>query len=313
MPRPFYTAPSPQAVRDEAKRIAENQAAWSDETVQLIRNLDEFSGRSAREIRDSRVSRAKIQHALALEYGASDWQDLLFLCETMEHDDFTQIQNRAKFLVEDHSQRRPVAAVRLRKALPELAGNSDGEVFEAPIALADAQRTIAKEYGFGSWRRLREFVRSHPATDGFLNTPGAVPPDVAAMVDAVDAGDAERLKPLIDANPSLVHARVASDITCGDTVLHRADPRATNGARMTKGHLEVAQLLIDTGVDIDAMGGCGDSCFTPPIDASSWIGNQRMAALLLENAQTPIAPIGRWGSPSGRRRITRARPSSGCW
>ncbi|MCY3621684.1 MAG: hypothetical protein OXH68_08215, partial [Gammaproteobacteria bacterium] len=188
MPRPFYTAPSPQAVRDEAKQIAESQANWSDETVQLIGNLDEFSGRSALEIRLSRVSRAQVQHALALEYGASDWQDLIFLCETMEHDDFTQIQNRAKFLVEDHSQRRPVAAARLRKALLELAGKSDRAVFDATITPADAQRTIAKEYGFGSWRGLREFVRSHPATDGFLNTPGAVPPDVAAIVDAVDAG-----------------------------------------------------------------------------------------------------------------------------
>ena len=43
MPRPFYTAPSPQAVRDEVKRIAASQTAWSDDTVALIRNLDEFS------------------------------------------------------------------------------------------------------------------------------------------------------------------------------------------------------------------------------------------------------------------------------
>ena len=56
---------------------------------------------------------------------------------------------------------------------------------------------------------------------------------------------------------------------------------------MTKGHLEVAQLLIDSGIDIDAMGGCGDSCFTPPIDASSRIGNQRMASLLLDNGADP--------------------------
>ena len=287
MTRPFYTAPSPPAVRDEAKRIAKSQATWSDETVELIRNLDELANMPARQIRESRISRSKVQHALALEYGASTWQDLIFLCETMEHDDFAQIQNRAKFLLEDHSQRRPIAAVRLRKALPDLAGKSDGDVFDATVRLADAQRTIAREYGFGSWRGLRTFIRSHPATDGFLNTPGAVPPDVAAVVDAVDAGDAERLKPLIQANPSLVYARVASDITCGDTLLHRADPRATNGARMTKGHLTVAQLLIDNGIDIDAMGGCGDSCFTPPIDASSWIGNQRMAALLLDNGADP--------------------------
>ena len=287
MGRPFYTAPSPQAVRDEVKRIAESQATWSDDIVALIRNLEEFSGSSASQIRGSGVSRTKIQHALALEYGASGWEDLIFLCETMEHDDFAQLRNRAKFLLLDHAARHPTAAVRLRKALPALGEMSEGEIFAATITLADAQRTIAREYGFGSWQGLRAFVRSHPGTEGFLNTPAAMPPDVAAMVDAVDAGDAGRLKALIEANPSLVHARVASDITCGDTLLHRADPRATNGGRMTKGHLEVAQLLIDSGIDIDAMGGCGDSCFTPPIDASSWIGNQRMASLLLDNGADP--------------------------
>ena len=287
MPRPFYTAPSPQAVRDEAKRIAESRDTWSDDDIELIRNLGDFSESSASRIRASRVSRADVRHALALEYGASDWEDLIFLCETMEQDDFAQIRNRAKFLLLDHAARHPTAAVRLRKALPALEEKSDGDIFAATVTLRDAQRTIAREYGFGSWRGLRAFVRSHPASDGFLNTPGAVPPAVAAMLGAVDAGDAERLKPLIEANPSLVHARVASDISCGDTLLHRADPRATRGARMTKGHLEVAQLLIDSGIDIDAMGGCGDSCFTPPIDASSWIGNQRMAALLLENGADP--------------------------
>ena len=56
---------------------------------------------------------------------------------------------------------------------------------------------------------------------------------------------------------------------------------------MKEGHLKVAQLLIDNGIDINAMGGCGDSCFTPPIDASSWIGNRRMVDLLLKNGADP--------------------------
>ena len=86
--------------------------------------------------------------------------------------------------------------MRLRKALPALGEMSNGDIFDAAITLADAQRTIAREYGFGSWRALRVFVQSHPATDGFLATPGAVPPDVAAVVGAVDAGDAAKLKAL---------------------------------------------------------------------------------------------------------------------
>ena len=48
MPRPFYNAPSPLAVREEVERIAGTQATWSADTVELIRNLEESgSGRAA--------------------------------------------------------------------------------------------------------------------------------------------------------------------------------------------------------------------------------------------------------------------------
>ena len=205
----------------------------------------------------------------------------------MEHDDFTQISNRVKFLLKDHSAQLPIACIRLRKAIPELRRKSDRQILNTAISLTDAQRVIAKEYGFDEWKQLRTFIRSHPSTENFLNTPGAMPPDVAEIVEAVDKGDAEQVKRLIAKNPSIVHARIASDITCGDTLLHRADPRATNGSPMKEGHLKVAQLLIDHGIDINAMGGCGDSCFTPAIDASSWIGNRRMVDLLLKNGADP--------------------------
>ena len=287
MSRPFYTAPSPRATRDEVTQILANQTKWDRSTINLLKNLDDFANKTARQITSHPVSRSQVQQALALEYGASDWKDLMFLCETMEHDDFTQISNRAKFLLRDHSAQLPIACERLKKAIPEFRRKSNKRILRTTISLADAQRVVAKEYGFDEWKQLRKYVRSNPANDGFLNTPGAMPPDVAAIVEAVDRGDAEQVKRLITNNPSIVHARVASDITCGDTLLHRADTRATNGTQMKSGHLKVAQLLIDHGIDIDAMGGCGDSCFTPPIDASSWIGNRRMVDLLIKNGADP--------------------------
>lgn len=287
MARPFYTAPSPRVIRDEAKRILASRNDWNRDTIKLIKNLGDFANLTARQIKSQPVTRAQIQQALALEYEASDWKDLIYLCETMEHDDFAQISNRAKFLLNDHSAQLPIASVRLKKAIPEFRRKSNRQILNTTISLADAQRTIAKEYGFDAWKQLREFVRGHPSTDSFLHTPGAMPPAVAGITEAVDRGDAEQVKLLIAKNPSIVHARVASDITCGDTLLHRADPRATNGSRMTPGHLKVAQVLIDNGIDINAMGGCGDSCFTPPIDASAWIGNKKMVELLLKNNADP--------------------------
>lgn len=287
MTRPFYTAPSIQDVQAEVDQILESQDSWGRTTINLIKNLAEFSECTARQIIASSITKSQVKQALAIEYECEDWNDLKNLTETMEHDDFTQISNRAKFLLRDHHNKKPVAAERLRKALPDLKRKSNRHIFDTSIALRDAQRTIAKEYGMESWAHLRKFIRSHPSTQGFLNTPGAMPPDVAEILEAVDDGDAEKVAQLIEANPSLVHARVASDITSGDTLLHRADPRATNGSRMMNRHLEVAQLLIDNGIDIDAMGGCGDSCFTPPIDASTWIGNRRMVELLLKNGADP--------------------------
>ena len=287
MARPFYTAPSPRTIRDEVTQILASQGTWDRSTINLLKNLDAFTTLTAGQIASSPVTRAQVQQALAIEYGASDWKDLIFLCESMEHDDFIQISNRARFLRRDHADQLPIACVRLKKALPKLKRKSNKQILNTAISLEDAQRVIAKEYGFDEWQELRRFIKSHPTTDGFLNTPGAMPPDVATITAAVDKGDADEVKRLISKNPSIVHARVASDITCGDTLLHRTDPRATNGRPMKPGHLRVAQLLIDKGIDINAMGGCGDSCFTPPIDASSWIGNRRMVDLLLKNGADP--------------------------
>lgn len=287
MSRPFYTVPSPSALRDEVAALLENPKSWKKPTIDRLKRLDEFAGKSAKAIREQGATRSQLQRAIALDYEAADWSDLLFLSETMEHDDFMQLANRAKFLCNDHVAGLPIACMRLRKALPQFKGKSNRQILNSTLSLADAQRTIAKEYGMDSWVALKKFVRSHPATEGFLNTPDAMPPAVARLVDAVDTGDVDRVKQSLAENPSLVHARVASDITCGDTLLHRADPRATNGSRMTPAHLEVAQLLIDNGIDINAMGGCGDSCFTPPLDASVWIGNQKMVALLLKNYADP--------------------------
>ena len=188
MTRPFYTAPSPRAMREEVQQILASQKSWDRRTINLLKNLDDFANFTARQFADHEVSRAQVQHALALEYEATDWINLIYLCETMEHDDFSQISNRAKFLLNDHSAQLPIAGVRLKKGISELKRKSNRQILNIPISLADAQRVIAKEYGFDEWKQLRKFIRSHPSTEGFLNTPGAMPPAIAAMVDAVDKG-----------------------------------------------------------------------------------------------------------------------------
>ena len=48
MSRPFYTAPSPRTIREEAKQILANQKSWDRGTINLLKNLEGFSNLAPR-------------------------------------------------------------------------------------------------------------------------------------------------------------------------------------------------------------------------------------------------------------------------
>ena len=287
MPKPFYTVPSVAVLREEVERIVTAHQRGDEGVVETLQHLPAFAEKPAAAVHAARVTRPDVRQALASMYVCEDWASLIFSAETLEADNWAQINNRAKFLRDDHAAGKKIAAERLRKAFTQFANLPDAAIFVRKVTLRETRRVIAREYGFEHWAQLERHVQAATEARGFLAAVGALPPAVDALLQAVDAGDANRAAALLGANPCLVHARVSSDINCGDTLLHRADPRATNGRPMTNGHLKVAQLLIDNGIDINAMGGCGDSCFTPPIDASVWIGNKPMVRLLLKNGADP--------------------------
>jgi hypothetical protein len=72
--------------------------------------------------------------------------------------DLRQLKNRAKDLVKAHTARAPELAHRLRQALPEWSDLPDEQVFEASFALKNAQRAIAREYGFDQWADLKRHI-----------------------------------------------------------------------------------------------------------------------------------------------------------
>ena len=91
--------------------------------------------------------------------------------------------------------------------------------------LADAQRDLAREYGFPSWRALKAHVDS-------LTTEGQ-------LFDAAEKGEVRRVASLLDADANRLHARRKPYAW---TLLHTA---------AHAGHLPVVDLLLQRGLDVN--------------------------------------------------------------
>ncbi|MYD51582.1 MAG: hypothetical protein F4W93_08865 [Dehalococcoidia bacterium] len=200
-----------------------------------------------------------------------------------------QLRNQAKDLWRAFKSREPDASLRFRQSLPQLAGLSDEDIFGAKLGLKDAQRALAIEYGFLDWEALKRHVGSVAAgKQGQVYPEGDLPEPVAAILRAVEDADVDRVRALLDDDPGLVHVRVRSDFEEGDTLLHRSSPhQVEDDANPHEPHLQVAQLLIDHGADIDAVGGQENTVGSTPLDAAAWAGRVGMVRLLLKNGADP--------------------------
>src|ERR1035438_1227721 len=101
--------------------------------------------------------------------------------------DLDQYKTQAKELLKEARAASPEALARLREY-----GRSDH------VKLADAQFVIARENGFPSWAKFKEFIL-------FRNA-----------VKALDSGDLPRLEALLDDHPSLVRYRRSEERRGGE-------------------------------------------------------------------------------------------------
>jgi len=107
-------------------------------------------------------------------------------------------------------------------------------------SLADAQLTLAREYGFPSWRALKAHVdavgRASAAT-----MPASL--DATRLLEVVAAGRVDELKEMLAATPSLVNATGAHPSWGGR-------PQALHVA-IERGRRDVIDLLLDAGADVN--------------------------------------------------------------
>jgi hypothetical protein len=107
------------------------------------------------------------------------------------------------------------------------------------INLSDSQLVIARENGFPSWTRFKEFVLFHDA------------------VQALDAGDLPHLEALLNDHPSLVRyrccvgARYEKGYFAGATLLYHVAGNPYRGA-LPQNILDIARVLVSRDFDFTA-------------------------------------------------------------
>jgi len=106
--------------------------------------------------------------------------------ELPTHPSLEQYKKQAKDLVKAYKSNDPEAIRRIRNNHPHIDRLPDSDIPNAKFALADGQLVIARENGFTSWAKFKEFLL-------FRDT-----------VQALDSGDIQKLEAMLDKHPWLV-------------------------------------------------------------------------------------------------------------
>ncbi len=162
-----------------------------------------------------------------------------------------QLKLQAKELQHDHGERKRSAAARIVAHHPRFRDRTPQAALDRPLALADAQLVLAREYGFDSWARLKQRVEVGSRVAQF-----APHPRFADALAALDGGDLGRLRGLLASHPTLANARTNLEppygYFTGATLLHHVAGNPWRDAPLPNNVVDVTRLLLDGGADVNA-------------------------------------------------------------
>ncbi len=172
--------------------------------------------------------------------------------------DLNHLKYQAKDLLKGHAAHDRGVAQRIREFNPRFSDATDAEIFDAALRLSDAQFTIAREYGFKSWARLKAHVEL-PELASRLKLPYHERIENAVFrraVDLLDAGDVEGLRDHLKRHPKLVHEHVefeAGNYFHSPTLLEFIAENPIRHEILPKNIVEIARVILDAGADRTAI------------------------------------------------------------
>jgi hypothetical protein len=167
-----------------------------------------------------------------------------------------QLKNQAKDLLKARQKFDRAALQRIREFHPRFNKSGDAEIAASKFALSDAQLSIAREYGFASWPRLKARVEG---ANGARNQKLAhhdriEDPLFRRAVDLLDAGDEAGLRAHLLAHPEVVHQRVefeGGNYFRNPTLLEFIAENPVRHGKLPRNITEVAKIILDAGAKLD--------------------------------------------------------------
>ena len=168
------------------------------------------------------------------------------------------LRYQAKDLLKLHAARDQGAAQRIREFHPRLRKATDAEIFDTKLSLSDAQLTIAREYGFQSWARLKRHIEKPTLSDQLYlpHHERIEDPIFRLAVDLLDAGDVAGLRAYLRQHSSLVRQHVVfegGNYFRNPTLLEFVAENPVRRGRLPHNIVEVARVILDAGVEQSAL------------------------------------------------------------
>ena len=169
--------------------------------------------------------------------------------------DLAHLKHQVHDLSRDFHARKPAAYQRIREFHPRFQEAADRMMASAKFTLADAYLTVAREYGFPSWARLRGHV-GNPGRDplGWPHHERIQDVVFRRAVDLLDDGDLDGLRDHLSHHPDVVHQRVVfegGNYFREPTLLEFVAENPVRHDSLPPNIVEAARVVLDAGARAD--------------------------------------------------------------
>jgi hypothetical protein len=162
------------------------------------------------------------------------------------------LKYQAKDLLKERTARTAGVAQRIREFHPRFLRATDAEIFDARLSLSDAQLTIAREYGFPGWTRLKRHIEK-PTLSDRLDLPHQQRIENETFrraVELLDAGDAAGLRAHLKPHPNLAQQHVVfegGNYFREPTLLEFVAENPIRHGTLPANIVEMTRIILDAG------------------------------------------------------------------